>query len=97
MHCKFTDIVVGVLRVTVAANETLTVIWPFGISGGSHVITIVDELKGRTWTFFGALSRSGNRVGGRMVNYREQNKVKSVAVALPRERLKPVKGKLTFT
>lgn len=36
----------------------LTIIWPFGISGGSHVITIVDELSGRTWTFFGALSRS---------------------------------------
>lgn len=36
----------------------LTVTWPFGVSGGSHVIIIIDELNGRTWTFLGALSIS---------------------------------------
>lgn len=36
----------------------LTVTCPFGVSGGSHVMTIVDELNGRTCTFRGALSIS---------------------------------------
>lgn len=38
----------------------LTVTCPFGVSGGSQVMTIVDELNGRTWTFRGALSISAN-------------------------------------
>lgn len=33
-----------------------TVIWPLGVSGGSQVTTIVDELNGRTWMLRGALS-----------------------------------------
>lgn len=36
----------------------LTVTCPFGVSGGSHVIIIIDALNGRTWTFRGALSIS---------------------------------------
>lgn len=39
----------------------LTVTCPFGVSGGSHVITIVDELNGRTCTLRGALSISADK------------------------------------
>lgn len=42
--------------------KQLTVTCPLGVSGGSHVMTIVDELNGRTWTFLGALSISVNIV-----------------------------------
>lgn len=38
--------------------QVLTVTCPLGVSGGSQVITIVDELNGRTCTFRGALSIS---------------------------------------
>lgn len=36
----------------------LTVTCPFGVSGGSHVIIIIDALNGRTCTLRGALSIS---------------------------------------
>lgn len=36
--------------------QKVTVICPFGVSGGSHVTTIVEELSGRTWMLRGALS-----------------------------------------
>lgn len=42
-----------------ARTLALTVTCPLGVSGGSHVITIVDELSGRTCTLRGALSISG--------------------------------------
>lgn len=37
-------------------QSNITVIWPLGVSGGSQVTTIVDELNGRTCILRGALS-----------------------------------------
>lgn len=36
----------------------LTITWPLGVSGSSHWISIVVELNGLTWTFFGAVPGS---------------------------------------
>lgn len=44
-------------------RNSLTVTCPFGVSGGSQVMTIVDELNGRTCTFLGALSISVHSAG----------------------------------
>lgn len=41
--------------------QVLTVTCPLGVSGGSQVITIVEELNGRTCTLRGALSISEKR------------------------------------